>query len=98
MFGGSDFSENEFGNSVNQNLFTLVFNEVITMTDSWIKNIVKVWNEVVIGSEIFAAAKIKTFTDAMVMSEQFKILLNGVSTVWKKATRLVGSWAKVRKQ
>lgn len=97
MFGQADFGENEFAGSVSQNVFTLAFNEAITMTDSLIKGIAKLWSEAITLSETMIPAKLKTFTDALTMSEQFKKLLNGVSTVWSKEIKTAGSWTKTNK-
>lgn len=79
---------------------TQTFNETITLSETISRSITRIYSEAVILSEIFLVSKLffTSFYDTLLMTEQFKKLLNGVSTVWTKAARIVGNWAKVRKQ
>lgn len=97
MFGGNDFAENEFGGSGNQNVITLAFNEIVTMTDSFLKSMVRLWSESVTMSDTMTPAWIKIFSETITVSERFKKLLNGVSTVWSKGNKTNGSWTKTNK-
>lgn len=79
--------------------YAQTFSDTITPTDTLQRSATRKLSDTQTLSETFLASKLflQSFSDTITLSEYFKKLLNGVSTVWTKTAKVVGSWSKVRK-
>lgn len=97
MFGESEYGEQEFAGTSTSNVFTKAFNEVVTMSDMFVKSVSKLFSETVNSSETFLIARLITLSETINLNDRIKKYVNGVSVTWKKSTKSVGSWVKETK-